>query len=95
MPATTSRQSTSLQEHSTTPWNYTRDLRRQVDACSVEVVKKKTEQEQETLFSIFFILSFAIYSVLCLQLIQPIGCHANNIIIIINTKNTKNACSVF
>ena len=47
------------------------------------------------LFSIFFILSFAIYSVLCLQLIQPIGCHTNKIIIIINTKNTKNACSVF
>jgi len=30
-----------------------------------------------------------------LQLIQPIGCHTNKIIIIINTKNTKNACSVF
>ena len=28
-------------------------------------------------------LSFAIYSVLCLYLIQPIGCHANKIIIII------------
>jgi len=34
------------------------------------------------LSSIFFILSFAIYSVLCLQLIQPIGCHTNKIIII-------------
>jgi len=37
------------------------------------------------LFSIFFILSFAIYSVslLCLYLIQPIGCHTNKVIIII------------